>query len=232
MSCKTILPTNLDEKINALDLIGCERLSDIKEAIKKIENFNNPLKIDEEFLNLMVDEYEAWNFQDFEEDLRNLILFAQKNYPKLGTVEAVKKVFDAIGVEAILKEWFEYEGEPYHFKIFVSGVKKEEDWDKGVKLLNFVKNERSFLDSVGIKKEINSEIYKANVYKTGQKTNIYLKIKALIKDLQNNYGIAKRKTLKINIGVSIPKVNIANSNNYFGGGLRVAKKNIIGVANG
>jgi hypothetical protein len=95
MSCKTILPTNIDEVINALDLLGCERLTDIKEQIKKAENFNNPLKIDEEFLPLMVDEYEAGAFRDFESNLRELVRFAQQNYPKLGTVEAVKKVFEA-----------------------------------------------------------------------------------------------------------------------------------------
>ena len=47
MSCKTILPANLDDVINSLDLLGCERLTEIKEQIKKIKNFNNALKIDE-----------------------------------------------------------------------------------------------------------------------------------------------------------------------------------------
>ena len=151
MGCKTILPTNLDEKINALDLIGCERLSDIKEAIKKIENFNNPLKIDEEFLNLMVDEYEAWNFQDFEEDLRNLILFAQKNYPKLGTVEAVKKVFETLEIEAEIKEWFETGKEPFTFDLDLSLTNKKitpELVDKLKKLIEFTKNIRSRLDEL------------------------------------------------------------------------------------
>ena len=151
MSCKTILPTNLDEKINALDLVGCKRLSSIREAIKKIENFNNPLKIDEDFLNLMVDEYEAWNFKDFEEDLRNLIFFAQKNYPKLGTVGAVKKVFEALEVEAEIKEWFETGKEPFTFDLDLSLTNKEitpEIVDKLKKLIEFTKNIRSRLDEL------------------------------------------------------------------------------------
>ena len=151
MSCKTILPTNLDEKINALDLVGCERLSSLREAIRKIENFNNPLKIDEDFLNLMVDEYEAWNFKDFEEDLRNLIFFAQKNYPKLGTVEAVKKVFEALEVEAEIKEWFETGKEPFTFDLDLSLTNKEitpELVDKLKKLIEFTKNIRSRLDEL------------------------------------------------------------------------------------
>ena len=151
MSCKTILPTNLDEKINALDLVGCERLSSIREAIRKIENFNNPLKIDEDFLNLMVDEYEAWNFKDFEEDLRNLIFFAQKNYPKLGTVGAVKKVFEVLEVEAEIKEWFETGKEPFTFDLDLSLTNKEitpELADKLKKLIEFTKNIRSRLDEL------------------------------------------------------------------------------------
>ncbi len=151
MSCKTILPTNLDEKINALDLVGCERLSSIREAIRKIENFNNPLKIDEDFLNLMVDEYKAWNFKDFEEDLRNLIFFAQKNYPKLGTVGVVKKVFEALEVEAEIKEWFETGKEPFTFDLDLSLTNKEitpELGDKLKKLIEFTKNIRSRLDEL------------------------------------------------------------------------------------
>ena len=149
-----------------------------------------------------------------------------------GTVSAVKNIFNVFQTNTVLKEWFEYDGEPYYFKIFVSGVKKEEDWIKGVKLLNFVKNERSKLDSVGIKKDLSLNIYKSNVYKTGQKANIYLKINPEIAPSFINQGGAKRKVLKISINVQIPNVNIANSLNYFGGGVRVAKKNIIGVANG
>ena len=151
MSCKTILPTNLDEKINALDLVGCERLSSLREAIRKIENFNNPLKIDEDFLNLMIDGYEAWNFKDFEEDLRNLIFFAQKNYPKLGTVGAVKKVFEALEVEAEIKEWFETGKEPFTFDLDLSLTNKEitpELVDKLKKLIEFTKNVRSRLDEL------------------------------------------------------------------------------------
>lgn len=232
MSCKTILPTNIDKKLNALDLVGCERLNDIKEQIKKIKDFNNALKIDENFLNLMVDEYEAGKFRDFESDLRKLVTFAQHNYLKLGTVGAVKKVFEAIGVEAKLEEWFNYNGEPYHFKIKVSGVKKEEDWVKGVNLLNFVKNERSKLASVGIDKEIDSTIYRANAYKEGFNYKVYLKIKPLIKESFNYFGNGFRKTYKVKVGVNIPTLNIANSTNFFGGISRIIYKNTIGVKNG
>jgi len=151
MSCKTILPTNIDKVINALDLVGCEGLSNIKEQIKKIENFNNALQIDEEFLSLMVDEYQAGMFREFEPDTRKLIYFAQRNYTKLGTLSAIKKVFEALDIEAEIKEWFETGKEPYIFDLDLSLTNKEitlELVDKLKKLIEFTKNIRSRLDEL------------------------------------------------------------------------------------
>jgi P2-related tail formation protein len=151
MSCKTILPTNLDEIINALDLVGCERLRDIKEQIKKVEDFNNALKIDEEFLSLMVDEYQAGMFREFELEDRKLIYFAQRNYPKLGTLSAIKKVFEALDIEAEIKEWFKTGKEPFTFDLDLSLTNKEitpELIDKLKKLIKFTKNIRSRLDEL------------------------------------------------------------------------------------
>ena len=232
MSCKTILPKNIDEKLNVLDLVGCERLEEIKQTILKISDFNNPLKIDENFLPLMVDEYEAEFFTDFESNLRELVKFAQNSYPKLGTIQAIKKVFEAIGVEAKLEEWFEYDGEPYHFKIKVDAVKDEESWIKGIQLLNKVKNVRSVLDSVGIDTDINTTIYRASAFKQGQKANIYLKINPNVSDTNLSYGFAKRDAISVQIGVNIPQIKVNLSNNYVANYLQVGNKIGIGVNNG
>ena len=151
MSCKTILPTNIDKVINALDLALCERLSNIKEAIRKIENFNNALKIDEEFLRLIVDEYQAGMFREFEPDTRKLIYFSQRYYPKLGTLSAVKKAFEALEIEAEIKEWFETGKEPFTFDLDLSLTNKKitpELVDKLKKLIEFTKNIRSRLDEL------------------------------------------------------------------------------------
>ena len=232
MSCKTILPINIDEKLNTLDLVGCKRLEDINEQIKQIENFNNALKIDEKFLGLMIDEYEAEFFTDFENNLRELVKFAQNSYPKLGTIQAIKKVFEVIGVEAKLEEWFEYNGDPYHFKIKVDAVKDEESWIKGIQLLNKVKNARSVLDSVGIDTDINATIYRTSAFKQGQKANIYLKINPNVSNTSLSYGFAKRDAISVQIGVNIPQIKVNPSNNYVANYLQTGNKIEIGVNNG
>jgi len=151
MNCKTILPANIDKVINALDLLGCEKLSSIKEEVKKIKDFNNALQIDEEFLSLMVDEYQAGMFREFGPNTRKLVYFAQRNYPKLGTLSAIKKVFEALDIEAEIKEWFETGKEPYIFDLDLSLTDKEitpEFVDKLKKLIEFTKNIRSRLDEL------------------------------------------------------------------------------------
>jgi len=151
MKCKTILPQNLDEVINKLDLVGCEKLNNIKKAIKKIENFNNALKIDEEFLEALIDEVEGGAFREFEEDKRKLIYFAKQNYPKLGTIKAIKEIFKALNIEAKVIEWFESNKEPYTFDLELSLTDKKitpELIKKLKKLVEFSKNVRSKLDEL------------------------------------------------------------------------------------
>ena len=165
MSCNTILPKNIDEAINALDLVGCERIGGVQEQIAKIEHFNDALEIDEAFLALMVDEYEAMflsALQEFEK--RKLVHFAQNFYPKLGTVYAVKEVLKVFEIETELKEWFDYEGDPYHFKVVLTPQTTAYSFDEAMflritSLIDRVKNVRSRLDGFEIALRVRGEVH-------------------------------------------------------------------------
>lgn len=66
-----------------------------------------------------------------------------------GTADAVKKIvsdaFDQTGV----KEWFQYDGEPYHFKISTeTNLPSKSKIDEVVRAVNSVKNARSTLECV------------------------------------------------------------------------------------
>jgi|GEM_PF-3292715 len=148
MSCKSLLPQNIDPAINALDLAGCEGLQEIEKALAKIERFHDALGIDEEFLDLLADSYEAKRFKDFEPKARELILYAQRHYPKLGTVAAVKEVLYAFGLDAVVKEWFETGKPPYIFDLDLSVSDRpisKELVEQIYKLVEFTKNIRSKL---------------------------------------------------------------------------------------
>ena len=163
MSCKSILPTNIDEKINALDVVGCEEIAKIQEALGAIEDFHDALQIDERFLDALADSYEANRFKDFEPRARELILYAQKHYPKLGTVAAVKEVLYAFGLDAEVKEWFEYKGKPYYFRVVIypDNAKlrfTKEMFAKISFLIEMAKNIRSHLDGYIFKTSMTEKI--------------------------------------------------------------------------
>ena len=58
------------------------------------------------------------------------------------------------------------------------------------------------------------------------------KIDLAINDTSINCGLARRYALKVSVGVNTPELYIANTTKYFGGGVRLANKQIIGVSNG
>jgi len=162
MSCKTVLPINIDEAINLLDIAGCEKFSSLKESIEKIKSFNNALEIDEKHLALLVDEYDAGFFREFEPDARKLVRFAQRNYPKLGTLGATKKVFETLKINAEVKEWFNTGKEPFVFDIDLSLVDKEITPNliiKIKKLIDISKNVRSYLDELILSYKSSTSFY-------------------------------------------------------------------------
>jgi phage tail P2-like protein len=73
-----------------------------------------------------------------------------------GTPGAVEQVVSIIFPVAVVKEWFEYDGEPYHFRVETdSALTNEEDLNRLVRMINTTKNTRSWLESVTIKRTIN-----------------------------------------------------------------------------
>lgn len=64
-----------------------------------------------------------------------------------GTPYAVERVLDVLGLKASIKEWFDYGGDPYHFKL-----KFDINWDFHIPILKMLideyKNERSWLENL------------------------------------------------------------------------------------
>ena len=70
---------------------------------------------------------------------------------RLGTKRAVETAISGIYEETEVTEWFEYGGEPYHFKIMIDAAYQDADPEKHAKVLegvNYYKNLRSVLDGV------------------------------------------------------------------------------------
>lgn len=82
---------------------------------------------------------------------RKLIAGALPFYTKLGTPSTINWVTRTIFGGSQLQEWFEYSGEPYHFRMAVTLGEDEFTSEKNSKMrdmINACKNLRSHLDAI------------------------------------------------------------------------------------
>lgn len=83
------------------------------------------------------------------EEKRQTIKDARDIYARLGTPEAVLVAFNGVYGAGQVQEWWEYDGDPGHFRIFtVSETVMTEDYERFVRIVNAVKNVRSVLDGI------------------------------------------------------------------------------------
>lgn len=83
------------------------------------------------------------------DEKREQIKGAMSYYDRLGTPAAVRRAISDVYGAGYVSEWFEYGGEPYHFKVYTTNVSVlHENRERFIKLLDKVKNVRSVLDNL------------------------------------------------------------------------------------
>lgn len=85
-----------------------------------------------------------------DEQKRKLIEGTLLTYKYAGSRRAVENMLINIFGEARFVPWYEYEGEPYHFKVVVSKKPSKEDKDLFTRMLKRVKSAREIIDEVDI----------------------------------------------------------------------------------
>jgi len=91
----------------------------------------------------------AQNRSQKEELVKNAVILKMK----LGTPWAIKKVLKILKLGGTVKEWFEYGGTPYKFKIEIASTNRQitpKLRDKLKKLIEEYKNERSWLEEIAL----------------------------------------------------------------------------------
>lgn len=80
---------------------------------------------------------------------KRLIKESDLVHSRLGTKFAVEEIIQSYFETGEVKEWFEYDGEPYHFKVVTSNTSLiSTKIDEFLRLLNIVKRESAWLDSI------------------------------------------------------------------------------------
>lgn len=80
---------------------------------------------------------------------REIIKKSDLVYSKLGTKYAIEQIISAYFGTGELQEWFDYGGEPYHFKILSDNpTLVNENYELFLKLLNISKRKSAHLDAI------------------------------------------------------------------------------------
>ena len=126
----------------------------------------------EYILDLMAVELNVWYYdRSYDIDVkRNLIKNAFQVAIKNGTTWAVERVLDAVyGSIGAIKEWYEYNGTPNHFRIDLDALGITSDSLKAdqistlVSLIDKVKRKTARLDSININSGLSSSLYAGHI---------------------------------------------------------------------
>ncbi len=206
---KEIRPESLKgEKIDAL----LESFSHSFDRIfSKIINALIYPRIDElsgEVLDLLAWQFhiEGWDLAQSIEEKRALLKKAIEIHRYKGTPWAVVNALKVCGYNSYIKEWFQYDGQPYRFKVYIQKPVKDEDtYSKLLKYIYDYKNERSWLDSIGTHHSHEGKLYAGSTVWLGSR---YI------------------------IQPNMPEVNVSPAQAHEGFYYRMGNYMMIGAANG
>ncbi len=159
----SILPSSIskDEEVRRVAEAVSDNLNLAAKLIPLVAVYARVDELPEEILDAL-----AWQFHmdiyDDSADIeakRNAVKTAIQYHRYKGTIWAVKEAAGAISQNAEIKEWFDYGGDPYHFKaIAEKPIATLEELRGLISAMTNAKNVRSWLDGIEYK---TSSTYKA-----------------------------------------------------------------------
>lgn len=96
---------------------------------------------------------EGWLYAQTEQEKRNLIKNAIELHRYKGTKYALRKVLEILNLNGKIKEWFEYEGNPYHFIVSLDLRNKGFEFTTEEQLMDLIeetKNVRSVMETLEV----------------------------------------------------------------------------------
>jgi phage tail P2-like protein len=159
-----ILPDSL--KKDEVTLAIAEIVNDeFKKLLKKIEILD-PRTAPPSFALDMVAYEEHVDFYDVnlpEQQKRALIENAELFHKRKGTPWAVEQALKLLNIEGTVREWYEYGGDPFYFRIETEKTLMNEDLTRLVKMVYATKNKRSWLEDVTIKRTNQMDLFTGGI---------------------------------------------------------------------
>lgn len=150
-----ILPRALtqDKSVVALAEVDAEALAARPAEIDKARVIANIDGLDEAVLDILAHDFKVdwWDPEYSVEEKRRTLKSSWRVHKTFGTKAAAERAVTAVYSNARIYEWFEYGGEPHHFKVKVWGEDRpgfEQGTAKVFRLVSMVKRLSSWLDEI------------------------------------------------------------------------------------
>ncbi|EPB9221520.1 phage tail protein I [Campylobacter coli] len=163
----TLILNHHPKQSKAIDLSAKTRFEDLKLA--SITNL--ALNCDERLLPILANAYDVSIDGLNEKEARKLISKALLLDRYNGTAFAIKEALYAVFPTAVVKEWFEYNGKPYFFKVKVSTTNvsfDERSLNALERLIKNFKNVRSVLETIEIEVQSKNNSFNACIEIDGE----------------------------------------------------------------
>ncbi|EHF1082805.1 phage tail protein I [Campylobacter coli] len=163
----TLILNHHPKQSKAIDLSAKTRFEDLNLA--SITNL--ALNCDERLLPILANAYDVSIDGLNEKEARKLISKALLLDRYNGTAFAIKEALYAVFPTAVVKEWFEYNGKPYFFKVKVSTTNvsfDERSLNALERLIKNFKNVRSVLETIEIEVQSKNNSFNACIEIDGE----------------------------------------------------------------
>lgn len=190
-----------DESMLALGRLIAEELHITAEETKKNIIYANIEELSEVWLDVLAyDLHVDWYDYDYPiEAKRAIIRDSVRVHQKLGTKAAVEMALGGIHPQSEIEEWFDYDGEPFRFRIVLDTTKSRvaADYDEIVRTVDIYKRLTAHLDGLYYQGSIcvvvvpKTEYYLFSVPMTGQ-------LKTGTEPYRNTVGAVSNAVISIN----------------------------------
>lgn len=159
-----ILPAVLSDNAHTKAL-GYAISKAMKRLIEYCQNISVYAAIDnapEQVLDLLALELNTQYYDDSQsiDVKRSLIKNTLAWYLKIGTVAAVEEAVEAVFGDGEIEEWFDYGGEPYHFKVHTTTINSTDEMIQELtELISTMQNVRSKLELVIVEARQQLQLY-------------------------------------------------------------------------
>lgn len=165
---KQILPDALVRKaeVQALSYALRQAIRRLMDDCKSISVYAAIESLPEEMLDLLAVELGTQYYDTALpiENKRELVAGTMVWYLTSGAPSAVEELVAAVFGEGEVKEWFEYGGEPYYFKVRTNAPLRPDILEQFAQILNNVKNARSHIESVDVERTARLVVYAGGAF--------------------------------------------------------------------